>query len=48
MKITVPVQSPSHRVHRFLFVEGTPFKAKVVQRKDRYKRAPKHRGREQA
>ena len=32
-----------HRAHYALFAEDSPFKPKVVQRKDLYKHKPKHK-----
>ncbi len=46
MKVTVPVIAP--RAHRMLFQANSPFKPKVVQRKDLYQRRPKHRDRGEA
>lgn len=34
---------PKHRAHRPLFEEDSPFKPKVVKRKDLYKRKPKYK-----
>lgn len=34
------------RAHYVLFAEDTPFKPKRVERKDQYKRRPKHKGRD--
>jgi hypothetical protein len=36
-------RSPNPRVHRVLFDEDSPFKPKIVKRKDTYVRKPKHR-----
>jgi hypothetical protein len=36
-----------HREHFVLFAENTPFKPKVVASKKKFKRQPKHKGREQ-
>jgi hypothetical protein len=36
-------RSPNPRVHHVLFDEDSPFKPKIVKRKDTYKRKPKHR-----
>ena len=41
-KITPPRNGRS-RKHSILFDEDTPFKPKVVRRKDQYQRRPKHR-----
>jgi len=46
MKIIIKVPK-KHREHIVLFCAGTPFKPKVVQSKVKFKRQPKHRGREQ-
>ena len=40
--ISFKVGRPKHRVHYVLFAENTPFKPKVVKRKDGYKRKPKY------
>jgi len=40
--LSFTIEKPKHRVHRVLFQEDTPFKPKVVKRKDTYKRRPKH------
>lgn len=40
--ISFKVTKPKQRVHYMLFSEDTPFKPKVVNRKDTYKRKPKH------
>jgi len=45
MKIVVKVPHKT-RAHFVLFKEGTPFKQKVVESKIKYKRQPKHKGRE--
>ena len=45
MKIIIKV-SKKHREHFVLFAQNTPFKQKVVESKIKYKRNPKHRGRE--
>lgn len=39
LKIKMPRKT---RAHYALFAENTPFKMKVVNRKDTYKRKPKH------
>lgn len=36
-------QNPDSRAHLVLFVEGTPFKPKVVESKKKYVRKSKHR-----
>jgi len=46
MKIVIKVPK-KHRQHIVLFCAGTPFRQKVVQSKVKFKRQPKHRGREQ-
>ena len=45
MKINLQVDRPAQRprVHYVLFQEGTPFKPKRVNLKNRYKRNEKHR-----
>jgi hypothetical protein len=40
--LSFTLEKPKHRAHRVLFQEDTPFKPKVVNRKDTYKRKPKH------
>ena len=40
--LSFTLEKPKHRAHRVLFQENTPFKPKVVKRKDTYKRKPKH------
>lgn len=40
--LSFTIEQPKHRAHRVLFQEDTPFKPKVVNRKDTYKRKPKH------
>jgi len=40
--LTFTIEKPKHRAHRVLFQEDTPFKPKVVKRKDGYKRRQKH------
>ena len=45
MKIVIKV-SKKHREHFVLFAQNTPFKQKVVASKIKYKRNPKHKGRE--
>ena len=45
MKITIKV-SKKHREHFVLFAQNTPFKQKVVESKIKYKRNPKHKGRD--
>lgn len=42
---TFKVGKPKHRAHFVLFAEDSPFKPKVVKRKDLYQRKPKHIGR---
>lgn len=37
------LQRPNSRVHFMLFSNNSPFKQKVVERKDLYKRKPKHK-----
>jgi len=37
-----------HREHIILFCANTPFKPKRVERKDLYKRQPKHKGQDNA
>ena len=46
MKIVVKVPHKT-RTHFVLFCANTPFKQKVVESKVKYKRRPKHKGREQ-
>ena len=43
MKIIIKVPK-KHREHFVLFAQNTPFKPKRVERKDLYKRNPKHKG----
>ena len=45
MKIVVKIPHKT-RAHIVLFCANTPFKPKKVERKDLYKRNPKHKGRE--
>ena len=45
MKIVIKVPRKT-RAHFVLFSENTPFKPKVVKSKIKYKRQPKHKGRE--
>ena len=45
MKIVIKVK-PKHREHFVLFAQNTPFKPKKVESKIKYKRNPKHKGRE--
>ena len=46
MKITI--KDPKQvRAHIVLFCKDTPFKQKVVQSKVKYKRQPKHKGRDE-
>jgi hypothetical protein len=46
VKITIKVPKQV-RAHIVLFCKDTPFKQKVVESKIKYKRNPKHKGREQ-
>ena len=46
MKIVVKLPHKT-RAHFVLFCENTPFKQKKVVSKIKYKRQPKHKGREQ-
>ncbi len=46
MKITIKIPK-KHREHFILFAPNTPFKQKVVEPKLKYKRQPKHRGKEE-
>jgi len=39
-------QRPNSRQHFLLFSEDSPFKPKVVKRKDGYKRTPKHKNKQ--
>lgn len=41
--IVIKVPRAKNRAHFMLFAEDTPFKPKKVERKDGYKRKPKHR-----
>jgi hypothetical protein len=45
MKIVIKIPK-KHREHFVLFAQNTPFKQKVVESKIKYKRQPKHKGRE--
>jgi len=45
VKITIKIPK-KHREHFVLFAQNTPFKQKVVESKIKYKRNPKHKGRE--
>ena len=45
MKIIIKVPK-KHREHFVLFAQNTPFKQKVVESKKKFKRNPKHKGRE--
>ena len=45
MKIVIKVPKQV-RAHIVLFCKDTPFKQKVVQSKVKYKRNPKHKGRD--
>lgn len=45
MKIVIKVPK-KHREHIILFCAGTPFRQKVVQSKVKFKRQPKHKGRD--
>ena len=45
MKIVVKIPHKT-RAHIVLFCAGTPFKQKVVESKIKYKRQPKHKGRD--
>ena len=45
VKITIKI-AKKHREHFVLFAQNTPFKQKVVESKIKYKRNPKHKGRE--
>ena len=45
MKIVIKVPK-KHREHIILFCAGTPFKQKVVASKIKFKRQPKHKGRD--
>ncbi len=40
--ISFKIPQVKHRVHYALFAEDTPFKPKVVKRRDTYKRKPKY------
>ena len=40
--ISFKVEQPKRRMHQVLFAENTPFKPKRVERKDGYRRQPKH------
>ena len=40
------IEKPKVRAHYALFCENTPFKPKVVDSKDRYKRQQKHRNKD--
>ena len=46
MKIVVKLPHKT-RAHFVLFAENTPFKPKKVESKKKFKRNPKHKGREQ-
>ena len=46
MKIVVKIPQKT-RAHIVLFCKDTPFKQKVVASKIKYKRQPKHKGKEQ-
>jgi hypothetical protein len=40
--ISFKIEQPKHRMHRVLFDQNTPFKPKQIERKDGYRRKPKH------
>lgn len=42
-KITFKVPQVKQRMHRMLFDDDSPFRPKVVNRKDTYERRPKHK-----
>ena len=44
-KLSPTDRRPNTRAHYVLFAEDTPFKPKVVKRKDTYRRNDKHRKR---
>jgi len=46
VKIVINIPK-KHREHFVLFAQNTPFKQKVVESKIKYRRNPKHKGREQ-
>ncbi len=46
MKITIKI-AKKHREHFVLFAQNTPFKQKVVASKVKFKRNPKHKGRDE-
>lgn len=43
--LSFKVPKVKHRAHFVLFAEDSPFKPKVVKRKDLFQRKPKHIGR---
>jgi len=45
MKIVIKIPK-KHREHFVLYAQNTPFKQKVVESKIKYKRQPKHKGRD--
>jgi hypothetical protein len=45
MKITIKIPNKT-RAHLVLFCKDTPFKQKRVESKIKYKRQPKHKGKE--
>jgi hypothetical protein len=44
--LSFKVEKPKHRAHFMLFCEDTPFKPKVVASRVKYKRKPKHPGKD--
>ena len=40
--ISFTIEQPKHRAHKVLFCSNTPFKPKVVDSKQRYRRKGKH------
>lgn len=44
--ISFKIPQVKHRAHFVLFAENSPFKMKVVKRKDLYQRKPKHVGKQ--
>jgi len=46
IKLTYKEQRPTSRAHFVLFAEDSPYKPKLVKRKDTYKRQPKHRNKD--
>ena len=45
--LSFKIPKVKHRAHFVLFAEDSPFKPKVVKRKDLYQRKPKHVGRQE-